>query len=142
MKLSVLLADAAQASEGKLYVLGGGWNFTGPQVPPMALALLVEVPWNETNVQHQIVVELQDSDGQPARIGPELQSARIEAQLEVGRPLGHPQGTPLNVPLAFNFPSLPLMPGARYVWVVSIDGETHDHWQAAFNVRPGAPGPT
>ncbi|MEK6720587.1 MAG: hypothetical protein AABZ33_07965 [Chloroflexota bacterium] len=139
MKLSFLLCDSAQASEGKLYILGAGWNFTGPQVTPMALALLVEVPWNEANLQHQVVIELHDEDGQPARIGPEAQPLRIETQLEVGRPPGHPHGTPLNVPLAINLGPLPLTPGGRYVWVVSIDGETDDHWRASFNVRPGAP---
>ena len=36
MKATLLLADAAQAAEGKLYVLGGGWSVTGPGPAPMA----------------------------------------------------------------------------------------------------------
>ena len=39
MKVTILLADAAQAAEGKLYVLGGGWSITGPDPSPMALAI-------------------------------------------------------------------------------------------------------
>ena len=31
MKVTILLADAAQAVEGKLFVLGGGWSVTGPE---------------------------------------------------------------------------------------------------------------
>ena len=38
----MLLADAAQVSEGKLHILGGGWSVTGPPAPS-AIALLVEV---------------------------------------------------------------------------------------------------
>lgn len=139
MKATLVLADAAQAADGKLSVLGGGWNFTGPQVGPSALGVIMEVPWNETNTPHQVVLELQDTDGQPARLGPEAQPLRIETVVEVGRPPGHPPGTSLNVPLAMNLGPLPLIPGQRYVWVLSIDGETEGQWQVAFNVRPTGP---
>lgn len=136
MKVTFLLADAAQAVDSKLYVLGGGWSFIGPQVGPMALAILVEVPWHEANREHHLVIELQDTDGHPARLGPEAQPLRLEAQLEVGRPPGHPAGSPFNVPLAINLPPMPLSPGTRYVWVVSVDDETDPHWQVGFHVRP------
>jgi hypothetical protein len=139
VKATFLLADAVQAADGKLSVLGGGWNFTGPQVGPSALGAIIEVPWNETNTPHQIVFELQDTDGQPARIGPEAQPIRIETRVEVGRPPGHPPGTSINVPLAMNIGPLPLVPGQRYVWVLSIDGDSHEQWQVAFNVRSGGP---
>jgi hypothetical protein len=135
VRVTVLLADSAQAVDTKLYILGGGWSFTGPQVGPQALALLVEVPWHEANRQHQLHIELQDSDGQTARIGPEAQPVIIDAGLEVGRPPGHPAGTPFNVPLAFNLPPLPLVPGSRYVWSISVDGETDPNWQVGFTVR-------
>ena len=36
MKVTLLLADAAQAAEGKLYVLGGGLSITGPHPSPLA----------------------------------------------------------------------------------------------------------
>ena len=136
MKMTMLLADAAQAVGGKLYVLGAGWNFTGPEVPPMALAILVEVPWNATNQKHTIHVELQDSDGQAARIGPEGQVIFLDADLEVGRPPGHPQGTPFNIPFAANLGPLPLETGQRYVWAVSLDGERRSECDLGFNVRP------
>ena len=38
MKVTILLADAAQAVEGKLYILGGGWSITGPDPSPMSRA--------------------------------------------------------------------------------------------------------
>jgi hypothetical protein len=136
MKVTVILADYAAESQGKLTIVGGGWTFTGPAVGPIAIAALIEVSWAEANEQHKVVIELQDTDGHPARVGPEAQPIRIEAQLEVGRPPGHPPGTPFIVPMALNLPPLPLAPGTRYVWVVSVDGETEENWRVGFHVRP------
>ncbi len=141
MKVTMLLADSAQTSsaEGKLHILGAGWNLIGPEPSPHAVALIVEVDWNAANQPHTLVMELHDADGQPVRLGPDGTVPRVEAQFEIGRPAGHPDGQPLNVPMAFNFGPIPLPAAQRYVWVVSIDGETSDHWRAGFNTRPGAP---
>ena len=38
----MMLADAAQAVEGKLYILGGGWSVTGPE--PSASAIAAYIP--------------------------------------------------------------------------------------------------
>jgi len=61
----MMLADAAQAVEGKLYILGGGWSVTGPEPSASAIAAYIQVPWDRTNVEHQFRFELIDSDGQP-----------------------------------------------------------------------------
>ena len=37
----MLLADSAQAVEGKLYILGGGWNITGPEPSPSGIAIYI-----------------------------------------------------------------------------------------------------
>jgi CDGSH-type Zn-finger protein len=63
MKVTMLLADAAQACEGKLNILGGGWSLTGPEPTPSAIAMLIEVPWSDTNRRHVWRLELVDSDG-------------------------------------------------------------------------------
>ena len=34
----MLLCDAAQVSDGKLFILGGGWSMTGPDPVPSAVA--------------------------------------------------------------------------------------------------------
>ncbi|MFI5347933.1 MAG: DUF6941 family protein, partial [Elusimicrobiota bacterium] len=65
MKVTMMLADSAQAVGGKLYILGGGWSITGPQPCPSAIAVLVSVPWNETNRKHRVKVELVDEDYRP-----------------------------------------------------------------------------
>ena len=64
----MMLADAAQEVGGKLYVLGGGWSITGPEPVPMAIALKLEVPWDRTNLQHSLLLELLDEDGEPVLV--------------------------------------------------------------------------
>jgi hypothetical protein len=133
----MLLADAAQEVNGKLYVLGGGWSVTGPEVPPMAIALKIDVPWNEANRRRQWELVLLDADGSPVTFpsadGP--QELRVGGDFEVGRPPGLTPGSDIDLPLAVNVGPLPLPPGARYTWRLQIDGETQEHWQLSFTVR-------
>jgi hypothetical protein len=136
MKVTMMIADAAQAVGGKLYILGGGWSITGPEPAPSALAMKIEVPWTEANRPHAIRLALVDADGQPVIAGDK--ALEITAELEVGRPAGLPAGTPLDASLVFNLPPLPLAGGRRYVWRVwrlAIDGEARDDWSVAFMTR-------
>ena len=64
MKATLILADYARVSEGKLDVLGAGWTVAGPDEVTMGLGVLVEVPWDQTNRSHQMVVRLLGEDGQ------------------------------------------------------------------------------
>jgi len=141
MKVTMLLADAAQAVGGKLYVLGGGWSVTGPEPSPMAIALKLEVPWDLANMRHAWQLELLDADGHAALLADREgdQTIMLAGEFEVGRPPGLKPGTPLDLALALNIGPLPLFPGGRYVWRLSIDGETDEDWQLAFSVRPEGP---
>jgi hypothetical protein len=132
VKVTALLADAAQVAQGKLYVLGGGWSFTGAPSAPMGLAILIEVPWNDTNRPHDLRIELKDAD-EKAVSGPDGKPIEMIGTLEVGRPPGHPQGEPLNAPFAVNFGPLPLKAGQHYSWVVTVDGDTSA--KVGFNTR-------
>ena len=58
MNVTMLLADAAEAVNGKLYILGGGWALRDARPIPIAIALLIEVPWTEANIQHQLQIDL------------------------------------------------------------------------------------
>jgi hypothetical protein len=145
MKVTMLLADAAQAVEGKLFVLGGGWSVCGPGPAPMALALKIEVPWDSTNQRHQAVFELLDVDGNPvmapaADEGADEVPIVITADFEVGRPVGVKPGSPLDMPMAINIGPIPLEPGQRYEWRLAIDGQHHEDWRVAFSTRPRAVG--
>jgi hypothetical protein len=136
VKVTLLLADSAQAVEGKLYILGGGWSFIGPDPSPMALAAKIEIPWNQTNEQHQLKLELMDSDGELVTPEGGEGPVVVEGTFEVGRPVGIKPGTPLDFPFAVNIGPLPLKPNTRYVWQLSIDGHTNDDWRVAFTTRP------
>jgi hypothetical protein len=139
MMATILLADAAQAIENKLYILGGGWSVTGPDPTPSALAIALKVPWDEANERHAMRVELLDSDGGAVVVGPDPDEARpvvIESQFEVGRPPGLKPGTPIDLAFAVNVGPVPLPPGGRFEWRLSIDGHSEAHWHAAFSTRP------
>lgn len=138
MKVTLLLADSAQAVQGKLYVLGGGWSIIGPDPTPMAIAIKVEVPWDEANKRHILTLALLNADGQPVMVPTPTGDRPVElnGEFEVGRPPGLKPGTPLDVALAINIGPLPLSPDGRYVWRCSIDSRSAEDWQVAFTTRP------
>src|SRR5262245_30791421 len=79
----LIVADRAEVVNGKLYMMGGAWdrlyvrNFDEPVGFFIALGVLV--PWNATNIDHQVDLRLHSEDGAP--IGPEF-----GVSLNVGRP--------------------------------------------------------
>jgi len=131
----MLLADSAQEMNGKLFVLGGGWNIMGGPAPS-AVAMHIHVPWDRTNIVHEWLLELVDHDSEPVMVpGPAgEQPIRVGGNFEVGRPTGVPYGSELGVSLAVNIAPLPLRPGGRYVWRLSIDGATEDAWRLPFSI--------
>ena len=138
----MLLADAAQEVGGKLYILGGGWSITGPTPSPMAIALKLEVPWDRTNEQHKLLLELLDEDGDPVLVTDdqgEQVPLQVSGEFEAGRPPGIKPGTPIDSALAVNFGPLQLEGGRRYQWRLSIDGDTDEDWSLGFSTRPGEP---
>jgi hypothetical protein len=142
MKVTMLLADAAEAVNGKLYILGGGWSVAGPEAVQSAIALKIEVPWDQANRRHSIVLSLQNADGHPVVL-PTPDGERpveIRGDFEVGRPAGLTPGTPLDAAVAINLGRIPLPPGQRYVWRLTIDGQSFEDWHVAFSTRAGASG--
>jgi hypothetical protein len=139
MKVTMLLADAAQAADGKLYVLGGGWSICGPAPTPMALAIKIEVPWDQANVRHHCRIELVDGDGVQILVSAPDGSEQplvFETDFEVGRPPGLKPGTSIDLPLAINIPPVPLPPAESLQWRLAIDDETDHDWVLAFRTRP------
>ncbi|HEX4699067.1 MAG TPA: hypothetical protein VH857_06870 [Actinomycetes bacterium] len=134
MRVTMLLADSAQEVNGKLYVLGGGWSVTGPDVPPMAIAIKLDVPWSGANAPHQFVLDLVDEDGHPVSAGDAGGGVRVEGSFEVGRPAGLRSGSDIDVAFVVNLPPLPITAG-RYTWRLFIDGESGEDWVRPFQVR-------
>ncbi len=105
----LLLADRAEAANGKLFVMGGGWEQIGIQdfQQPMSLsfAVAVTVPWNATNRQHTLSCSLETSDRVP------VAEFRVELGFVVGRPPQMVPGESQRVLLAA--PGIPVrLPGA------------------------------
>lgn len=143
MRATLLLCDFAQVAEGKLSVLGGGWNIKGNGTP-MALGAVIEIPWSETNQPHRWAVRLVDADGHPVTVsGGDGQpfELTVGGQVEVGRPPGFPAGIPQSVPVAINFGPVPLGFSQRFRFILEIDGESDENWQVGFTTS-AAPDPS
>jgi len=137
VKATLLLADYAVVSDGKLTVVGGGWSQTGPEPASFGIGLLIQVPWDQANTVHSFSVELLDADGAAVAFETdEGEDAPVSfgGDFEVGRPPGLKPGTPLDFPVAVNSTPLPLEPGL-YEWRLTIDGEGKQDWTLPFTVR-------
>jgi hypothetical protein len=79
---SFIAADWAEAINGKLYLMGGGfdtlWAPTFPFAPRFAFGAVLRVPWNDTNRKLPIegVVETTDGEDLGWRMGGELEAGR------------------------------------------------------------------
>ena len=137
MRFWPLLADHAQAINGKLYLMGGGWNVIGPPPSLMARAGILELDWDEANQPRRLRSELFTEDGSPVTVPTATgdRPVEIEVNVEVGRPPGTRPGTPFNIPIAINLGPMPIPPGGRYVWRFSIDGQTSNDWRLPFSTR-------
>lgn len=117
----LLVCDAAQAVNGKLYILGGAWErILVPQLPgrpqlPFFIAIGITVPWSFTNRKLQFSLDLLDADGH------ELAQI-VKAELEAGRAPGMTPGSVVRIPLTG--PAQPDFPEpGRYVFRASVDDE-------------------
>jgi hypothetical protein len=139
MRVTMMLADHAQVSDGKLFITGGGWSSAGPGPIPCGIALLFHVPWQRTNTRTVFTLRLLDEDGR-AVAAPEpggAQAIQAGGQIEAVRPAGLTPGTEINVPVAFNT-VLQLPPARRFSWVLEIDGQTNEDWRISFATREGS----
>lgn len=138
MNVTMLLCDAAQVSDGKLYILGGGWSITGPEPVPSAVAMKIDVDWSEANVAHHWELFLEDADGRPVMMETPDGSQPIEVRGEftVGQPPGIPPGSPIDVALAVNLGPVPLPSATRFLWRLTIDGAELPNAQLSFSTRP------
>jgi hypothetical protein len=131
---ALMLADSAQAVDGKLYILGGAWNMLRfaefPASLMVGIAVAIDVDWNETNRQHHLDIHFEDADGNPME-------PRIGADFEAGRPPGAIAGAELRIVLAVNGP-LTIPAQGSYAAVATIGGETlaRSRFQAVQIARP------
>jgi hypothetical protein len=134
VEVTMMLCDAAQVANGKLYILGGGVNAVGPNPQPLALAIRITLPWDRANIPHTWRIDLVDEDGHPVQ-GRNEKPVALEGRLEAGRPAGLRPGSPLSVSLALNVAAIALSRGKSYTFRLSIEGETRPQWRVAFLAR-------
>ncbi len=137
MKVNMMLCDAAQVADGKLYILGGGWSILVPKPIPTAIALRFEVDWMEADIDHHWKLCLIDADGEPMKIdsGEGPTPIELEGDFRVGRPNDLPPGASIDMVVAINLSPLPFLPSTRYSWVMNIDDQTHEDWAVTFTTR-------
>lgn len=105
-----ILADYAEVSGGKLYLMGGGWDTYGAAEAPaslrMAVVLGVRIGWEETNQPTPVRIWIDDDDAQ--------EILRMDGSLTTGRPPNLPPGSTQLSQLAANLPvTLPRFGGFR-----------------------------
>lgn len=127
-----LLADAVQASRGKLFVLGGGWDVLTVRSlparhPSMGIGLRVRVPWGWPGDTVRLEVELQDEDGASILPGP------LTAPVPVRRPDHLPEGNDVTLVRALTFTNVVFRKEGAYSFVISIDGQVKERLR--FMVR-------
>lgn len=132
---SLILANHVESVNGLLYISGGGWNnhsrFVAPGSPPpishLGLAIIIAIPWHETNRMHSITVEIRDEDANVA-------IANINAQINVGRPPTLRPGTiqypTIGLPVDIVFPH-----AGGYEIVARVDGTDENARRWAFQVQ-------
>jgi hypothetical protein len=114
-----ILADRAEAVNGKVYMMGGGWDrltvqdFNLPVAVSFALGILV--PWNATNESHRLQVTIEDQDGRPVDF-------RLETEFVVGRPPLTSPGEIQRIALAVPSVSMRLPGPGSYTVRASING--------------------
>ena len=102
MKLEFLvLADAVEVADGKLFVLGGGWTlwrsgvFPGQALLGIGGSIVVDSNEAGTGTKYPLNITIADEAGIP--IVPPLQ-----ARFQINRNLEAPKGSSHRVPFAFN----------------------------------------
>lgn len=98
----LVLADYAEAINGKAYIVGGGWdrytvNTAFPARLMAGVAVGFRVAWDETNRAHPFRVIIQNEDTQET-------VASVDGQFETGRPAGIVAGQDQFVPICVNLP--------------------------------------
>jgi hypothetical protein len=131
---SVMLANHAESVNGLLYISGGGCNIHRRMVSPggaaplsrLGLALIIAVPWHQTNLTHNLMIEFRDEDAHVI--------ANINSKLNVGRPAGLRPGTiqyaNVGLPMDIVFPH----PG-DYEIVAYVEGVEGSERRWTFQVQ-------
>lgn len=116
---SAMLADAAQVQNGKLFILGGGFDTISVRSLPavhrsLTLAMVAEVDPDERQRDLELLIALIDEDG--GAIGVEA-----KGRLRVGAPPNLPPGSSSIVPIVSPFHNITFSEAKGYAFVVTLE---------------------
>jgi hypothetical protein len=130
-----LLADYADVVNGKLYLMGGGWDrFFAPNVPVqmrVAIAVGVRIGWEETNKPVPVRIALEDDDG--------AELMHIDGQVNVGRPPNLPPGSDQLAQMCANVAINVPRHGGYRVRITAGEGELAVERRLTFRVEEKRP---
>jgi len=115
-----IIADRVEVVNGKLYMMGGGYDriFTQEQMPytfALSFAVGVLVPWNACNQEHRLSFAVEDPEGNNLGLG-------ATVGFNVGRPPGMGQGETQRVMLAPPAAAVTFPDYGTYLLHVSLNG--------------------
>jgi hypothetical protein len=117
---SAMLADQAQVTAGKLFVLGGGFDTLTTRTTPavhrsVAVVLVAEIGPADRNRDLEVSIRLVDEDGGETGV-------EATGKFRVGAPSSLPAGAASSVPLVTMFTNLRFDNPGGYVFVVEHEG--------------------
>lgn len=155
MDAKVILCDFAEVSGNKLFVSGAGISLlasaatSSPYPINVSLAILIAVPWNETDTQHVLTIELvSEAKGVQERVilNDQLPEGADPADrgllafvFQASRSPAMIDGDESTIPIAVPMFGLPLTDLGPYFFSVRIDGREMD--RASFRLVPRQPPP-
>jgi hypothetical protein len=130
----LILANHAEAINGLLYIMGGGWTDAHRQIvkdnpPPtthFGIGVSVRVPWHDTNRPHKLQIVVEEADAMAI-------IAKVEGELNVGRPPQLPPGSLQHAVMAINIDTV--FPAAGEYRVVARIDETLDQATWPFRIH-------
>jgi hypothetical protein len=136
----LILADAAQVANGKLFILGGGWSVYRSAVYPaqvqLALGISILIDWSEAGIRHPVTITMADAAG--VLVIPELRG-----QVEAGKPAELGAGVTQRALLAVNAGLVIPRPGRYVVAAIAGASRAEVSFEAVFvsQKQPGAASP-
>ena len=107
--------QARMRDDGLVDASGMGWSGIRLPTPPIALILIIKLPFDQLATDHRVRIHLRDADRRDIDIG---MAFDLQLPLDDRRPTG----AAADYASVIDFPSdLPLEPDSTYEWVVSID---------------------
>ena len=128
---AAMLADSAQVSSGKLFVLGGAFDTIRARSFPavhraLSVVLVAEVGPADRNRDLEITIRLYDEDGTDLDV-------KSQGKLRVGAPAGLPAGASSLVPMVSPFANVRFPAEGGYVFIV--EHEEAELARIPFRVR-------